>query len=210
VVTAGLAHEQTLSEPAPAKQTPRLTAAEGIDQGDRARPGATQTSRGPSDTFRLAAGEHLVSARSASQGTMPFADTTVLSADALVEQVLARNPSLTEMVAAYQVASARYPQVTSLDDPMFGVTVGPETIAPDDKGGEFAYRLEASQKYPWPGKLKLRGEYALAEARAASGDVDDMRLQLVESTKTAFYDYYLVARALAVNDETLQRLGEFH
>jgi len=92
---------------------------------------------------------------------------------------------------------------------MFGLTVGPGTIAPDDKGTEFAYRLEASQKYPWPGKLKLRGENALAEARAASGDVDDMRLQLVESAKTAFYDYYLVARALAVNEETLQRLGEF-
>jgi cobalt-zinc-cadmium efflux system outer membrane protein len=140
---------------------------------------------------------------------MPFAEASVLTADALVEQVLARNPSLTQMVAAWRAASARYPQVTSLDDPMFGVTVGPETIAPEDKGVEFAYRLEASQKYPWPGKLKLRGENALAEARAASGDVDDMRLQLVESAKTAFYDYYLVARAQAVNEETLERLGEF-
>jgi outer membrane protein TolC len=129
--------------------------------------------------------------------------------DALVEQVLARNPSLAQMTAAWQAASARYPQVTSLDDPMVAGTVGPETISPDDKGVEFAYRLEISQKYPWPGKRQLRGENALAEARAAGNDVDDMRLQLIESAKAAFYDYYLVGRALSVNEETLERLEEF-
>lgn len=132
-----------------------------------------------------------------------------ISVDVLVEQVLARNPSLAEMVAAWQAASARYPQVTSLDDPMFGATIGPETFAPDDQGVEFAYRLEISQKFPWPGKLKLRGDNALAEARAAQDNVDDMRLQLIESAKTAFYDYYLVGRALAVNKETLERLSQF-
>src|SRR5262245_7696603 len=43
-----------------------------------------------------------------------------LSIDALVEQVLARNPSLAQMTAAYEAASARNPQAISLDDPMFG------------------------------------------------------------------------------------------
>jgi outer membrane protein TolC len=113
------------------------------------------------------------------------------------------------MTAAWQAASARYPQVTSLEDPMFGGTVGPGTIGPDDPGVEFAYRVEISQKLPYPGKLKLRGENALAEASAAARDVDDMRLQLTESARTAFYDYYLVDRALAVNDESLRLLREF-
>ena len=139
----------------------------------------------------------------------PLGAGGVLSAESLVEQVLARNPSLAQMMAAWQAASARYPQVTSLDDPMFAATVGPETISPDDNGVEFAYRLEVSQKYPWPGKRQLRGENALAEARAAGNDVGDMRLQLVESAKSAFYDYYLVGRALAVNEETLERLAQF-
>jgi outer membrane protein TolC len=134
---------------------------------------------------------------------------TELTEEALVEQVLARNPSLAQMVAAWQAASARYPQVTSLEDPMFEATIGPGTIAPDDPGVEFAYRLEISQKLPYPGKLKLRGENALAEASAAGRDVDDMRLQLVESARTAFYDYYLVDRALEVNDESLLLLRDF-
>ena len=49
--------------------------------------------------------------------------------DVLVEQVLARNPTLAQMVAAWQAASARYPQVTSLDDPVFGGTMAPASIA---------------------------------------------------------------------------------
>jgi outer membrane protein TolC len=130
-----------------------------------------------------------------------------LSAEALAEQVLARNPSLAQMVAAWKAASARYPQVTSLDDPMFGATVGPATVGSPKV--EFAYRVELSQKYPWPGKLKLRGDNALATASAAGQDVEDMRLQLVESAKAAFAEYYLVGRALAVNDETVQRLTQF-
>jgi outer membrane protein TolC len=36
-----------------------------------------------------------------------------------------------------------------------------------------------------------------------------MRLQLVESARTAFYDYYLVDRAIGVNEEGLQLLREF-
>jgi outer membrane protein TolC len=132
-----------------------------------------------------------------------------LSVDALIKQVLARNPTLAQMIAAWQAASARYPQVTSLEDPVFAATIGPGTIAADDRGVEFAYRLEISQKLPFPGKLRLRGDNALAEASAAGQDVDDMRLQLVESARTAFYDYFLVERALEVNENGLTLLRDF-
>jgi outer membrane protein TolC len=138
-----------------------------------------------------------------------FGDAPELSAQTVVEQVLARNPSLAQTEAAWQAAQARYPQVTSLDDPMFAATVGPGTVAPDDPGIHFAYRLEISQKYPWPGKLHLRGENALAEARAAGNEVEDTRLRLVESARTAFSDYYLVGRALEVNAANLRLLERF-
>lgn len=150
------------------------------------------------------------SASAVSATDSPFTgDEPELSVDALIEHVLARNPALAQMAAAWQATSARYPQVTSLEDPMFGATIGPGTFGPDDPGIEFAYRLEISQKLPFPGKLKLRGDNALAEASAAGLDVDDMRLQLAESARMAFYDYYLVDRALEVNDESLRLLREF-
>ena len=129
-----------------------------------------------------------------------------LSIDVLVSQVLAHNPSLAQMVAAWQAASARYPQVTSLEDPMVTGKLGPGSFGANNVN--FAYMVEASQnKLPFPAKLRLRGQGALAETGAAELDVRDMRLQLIESAQTAFFEYYLVERALEVNDESLKLLA---
>jgi outer membrane protein TolC len=138
---------------------------------------------------------------------LPFAGLKELSAESLVQEVLARNPSLAQMAAAWQAASARYPQVTSLEDPMFGAQVAPGAFGSNTVEG--GYRLEISQKYLWCGKLALRGANALAEASAAGNTVEDTRLQLVEAARMAFYDYYLVARALEVNEEGLKLLHQF-
>lgn len=136
----------------------------------------------------------------------PLAEADELSAEALIEQVLARNPTLAQMNAAWQAATARYPQVTSLDDPNFGAIIGPASIGSNEV--DFAYRIEASQRIPFCGKLGLRGQSALAEAAAAGHDVGDTKLQLIESTKVAFYDYFLIHRAIAVNEESLELLKE--
>src|SRR5207245_5064253 len=77
-----------------------------------------------------------------------FGQSPELAVDALVEQVLTRNPSVAQMAAVWQAASARYPQVTSLDDPMFAVTLGPASFGSSNVNP--AYRLEISQKYPFP------------------------------------------------------------
>lgn len=137
----------------------------------------------------------------------PVAAMTELTADAVVGQVLARNPTLAQMAAAYAAAAARYPQVTSRDDPMLGISAAPGAWGSNQVNG--GYRLEASQKFPFPGKLELRGASALAEARAAGNEVEDTRLQLTEAAASAFFDYYAVERALDVNRESLRLLGEF-
>ena len=49
---------------------------------------------------------------------------------------------------------------------MFGAGLAPASIGSNDV--EFGYRVEVSQKYPFPGKLRLRGESELAEASAAA------------------------------------------
>jgi outer membrane protein TolC len=125
-----------------------------------------------------------------------------LSLEALVADVLARNPSLAQMIAAWQAASARYPQVTSLQDPMLGTKLGPGSFGSNKV--DFAYMAEVSQNIPFPGKLALRGDNALAEAMAAGHDVEDVRLQLIESIEKAFYEYYLIERSLEVNTESLK------
>src|SRR6516162_6628060 len=48
----------------------------------------------------------------AAAAPVPLAELTELSADAVVEQVLSRNPSLEQMAAALRAEEARYPQAT--------------------------------------------------------------------------------------------------
>ncbi|MEO2089936.1 MAG: hypothetical protein ABGY75_10625, partial [Gemmataceae bacterium] len=99
-----------------------------------------------------------------------------LTADAVVAQVLARNPTVAQMAAAVQMAQARYPQVTSLDDPVFSSWVAPASLG-SNKVNDSA-RFEVSQKFPFPGKRSLRGEVVQAQTAAAGYDLEDTKLQL--------------------------------
>lgn len=139
--------------------------------------------------------------------TPAFAGAAEVTAEQVVAEVLARNPTVAQMTAAWQAASARYPQVTSLDDPRFGAAFAPASI--DRPNMDFGYSLEVSQALPYPGKRQLRGRAALHEAAAAGAEVDDVRLQLAEAARTAFAEYFLAERATEVNEENLRLLREF-
>ncbi|NUQ62168.1 MAG: TolC family protein, partial [Pirellulales bacterium] len=130
-----------------------------------------------------------------------------LSLEQLVREVQARNPSLEAMAAAWRAAAARYPQVVSLEDPMFSFMLATDNVGANE--GESGYELEISQKVPWFGKRRLRGQQALAEADAARNEIGDTRLQLQEAARIAFYNYYLAGRLAAVNADTARLLDEF-
>jgi cobalt-zinc-cadmium efflux system outer membrane protein len=136
-----------------------------------------------------------------------FAGKGELAVDALVEAVLARNPTLAQKEAAWEAARARYPQAISLDDPFLQGGATPSLFG--GQGLHGGWQATLSQKYPWPGKLQLRGERTRMEARAAANDIEDVRLRLIESARIAFYDYYLVYRALAINAEAIRLVKEF-
>jgi outer membrane protein, heavy metal efflux system len=129
----------------------------------------------------------------------PLGVDGVLSLERLVEQVQARNPSVRAATEAWRAAAERYPQVVSLDDPMFGFM----------QGLDMGYMVEAAQKIPWPGKRQLRGEAADAEANAARYGIADTELRLSEAAGLAFCDYFQAARELEVSAETVELLAHF-
>ena len=141
------------------------------------------------------------------QPASPFAGQTQLSLAALRHAVLQRNPTITAMQHAWQAAVERRPQMSSLDDPTFSYALAPATIGSSRL--DFGQRFELSQRFPWPGTLRLRGEVAQSEAQAASEDLKTVRLQLIEATQHAFYDYYFVERAIDINRVNQDLLLEF-
>jgi len=131
----------------------------------------------------------------------------VLDMKLLVAEVLARNPSVEAMIAAWQAAAARYPQEVALEDPMFDSAVGPDSWGEPEFSS--AYMVMASQKFPWPGKRRLRGRIACFEAAAAASDVDALRLELAETAKLAYLEYYTAHRQLALNDDNGRQLRQY-
>jgi outer membrane protein, heavy metal efflux system len=142
--------------------------------------------------------------RPVSDADDPFAGAAELPLDRLIAEVEARNPSLQAVSEAWRAAAQRYPQVVSLDDPMFGFMVSPPGLGPE--GG---FMVEASQKIPWACKRGLRGSVAQAEADAARGDIGQTRLMLAEAAQMAFFDYYLAHRELEVNADTAALVRQF-
>jgi outer membrane protein TolC len=111
------------------------------------------------------------------------------------------------MRASAAAAAARYPQETSLDDPVFGFTTAPGSIG--STNANYAARVEISQKFLYPGKRGLKGTAARAAAAAAAEDVEDARLQLIEAARSALADYYLAARESELVAENIKLLREF-
>jgi len=137
--------------------------------------------------------------RSLESGRAVFADHETLDRRSLVESVLERNPNIAVARQARRAAIARYPQATSLDDPMLGIGAAPLSFGSHQV--DAASRFELSQRFPFPGKRRLRGEAALSEAEASGEDLETLRLELATLACQLFDDYTFAARALEINEE---------
>ena len=136
-----------------------------------------------------------------------FAGYRELPLPVLVNMVLARHPSVSSAIAAWRAAAARYPQAVSFADPLLDTMMGPGTLGSPNV--DFAWVVQGRQTIPWYGKRQLRGNVVQHEARAAMQQVGDVRLQLAQITKQAYYEYYLAHRQLELNRDNRQALDTF-
>lgn len=125
----------------------------------------------------------------------------------LIQTVLERNPGIEAAHHAWQAALERYPQATTLGDPMLSYRLAPQSIG--DSDARLGQVLTVSQRFPYPGRLELQGEIAQAEADAAYERLQTASLDLGTLASLLFDDYYLVHRAIEVNEEHIQLVEEF-
>lgn len=133
--------------------------------------------------------------------------------DELIKEALAKNPAI--QAAERRVAALRHrvPQAKTLPDPK--VSVGwAGNIAPFDvqEGDPSSYRgITAMQEFPYPGKLKLRGQIADREVEAAYWEYTATSRRVVADVKAAYYDYYFVEKAIEItlkNKDLLEKLAK--
>ena len=137
----------------------------------------------------------------------PLSALDRLDRETVIRAVIERNPSIEAARQAWEVAREREPQLASLGDPTISYGFAPLSIGAGDV--RYGQIIGLSQRFPYPGKLGLRGEVARFEAEAARHDYEAVRLQLATVASLLFDDYYFVDRALEINTEHIRLLQSF-
>ena len=111
------------------------------------------------------------------------------------------NPGLEAAFNRWKAALERTPQVKALPDPKFNYLYYVQEV--ETRVGPQRHGLGIAQVFPWFGKLKLRGDVATEAAHAARKRYDVAKLKLFFKVKDAYYEYYYLAKSVAVTKENI-------
>lgn len=129
-----------------------------------------------------------------------------LTIEKAVEIALMNNPDLNSIKERVKESAEKYPQAISFDDPVLSIGIYPSTIV--SSNSDFSYKVGLAQRFPYPGKLALKGKIALKEAEAELGDFRSARLELILSVKSSYLALFYIYRAIEINGEERRILDE--
>ena len=125
----------------------------------------------------------------------------------VIDEALRANPELQSAKLRWDAASERILQEKALDDPVVGFTYFGEQV--QTRIGEKQAGVMASQKIPFYGKLRLKGEIARNEAKASGGRYRTLERVIVAKGKSAFYELYWADKSIGINKENRDLLRGF-
>jgi outer membrane protein TolC len=116
---------------------------------------------------------------------------------------LGQNPDIQAARKQMESLAHQVPVAASLQDPKLGVTIFPEQV--QTAAGQQEFALNASQQFPWRGKLGARAELAEQRTNVARAKLAAVELSTIAKVKRAYYELYFIQQAIAVTktDQTL-------
>jgi cobalt-zinc-cadmium efflux system outer membrane protein len=132
-----------------------------------------------------------------------YADEVTLNE--LISEALKNSPEI--LASQSRAAASRYriPQAKSLPDPMVMFGYQNEGFNKYSYGDELMsqWMFSASQMFPFPGKLPLKGEMASREAEGQEKSYESTRLRTVLKVKELYYDLFLAYKDIdLIKDRT--------
>lgn len=134
------------------------------------------------------------------------ASDEALNLQDLIDESLKSNHEILVSESSVAVSGYKIPQVKSLPDPLF--TFGYQ----NDGFGQYTYgksdqawwMFSASQMFPFPGKLSLKGEVAAQEAESLKSSYREIKLMTIEKVKELYYDLFLAYKDIdLIRDRTI-------
>jgi cobalt-zinc-cadmium efflux system outer membrane protein len=131
----------------------------------------------------------------------------------LLNEAEQNNPQIAAARLGWESAKQIPSQVSTLPDPQFTVqqvNVGSPRPFAGYTNSDFAYfGLGISQDFPYPGKLRLRGEMAKREADVAQQQYESIRRSIAAEIKVAYFQLSYLSKTLGIlesDGELLQQV----
>lgn len=129
----------------------------------------------------------------------------------LVQEALARNPEIQAARSQWEASVEQVPQATTLPDPTFGVQLW--NVPQNGNLGTSVTRTQntiytLSQKFPFPGKLPLKGEIASRTAGVTEQALRAKERGLVARLKQAYLQLFFAHKDLQVHHEHVDLLKQ--
>ena len=118
----------------------------------------------------------------------------------LIDEALKNNHDL--ILSGLKVSTSKYkiPQVQSLPDPMFMFgyqNEGYDRYTYGEMQGA-QWMFSASQMFPFPGKLSLKGEMALRDSESLKALYESAKLATIARIKELYYDLFLTHKNIGL------------
>ena len=130
----------------------------------------------------------------------------------LLDQAEKHNPQIEAARQGWQAAKQVPTQVSTLPDPQFNVqqfSVGSPRPFAGYTNSNFAYiGLGVSQDFPYPGKLRLKGEIAKRDADVSQQQYESVRRSVLAGVKAAYYQLAYLSKTLGILESDGQLLEQ--
>lgn len=115
-----------------------------------------------------------------------------LNLQELIDEALQKSPEILAFQSRVEASKYRIPQAKSLPDPMFMFGYQNEGFKKYTYGKEIMawWMFSASQMFPFPGKLSLKGEMASKDAESLQASYDSLRLKIRSRVTELYYDLF--------------------
>jgi len=130
----------------------------------------------------------------------------------LLAEASQNNPQIQAARQAWEAAKEIPSQVSTRPDPQITVqqvNVGSPRPFAGYTNSDFAYLgLGFSQDFPYPGKLRLRGEIAKRDAESAQLQFEAVRRSVLANVKAEYFQLAYLSKTLAILESDGQLLGQ--
>ena len=130
----------------------------------------------------------------------------------LINEAIEHNPGIIAAQKRLNAAKTKISQAKSLDDPTIRIGSYDMSNNPVNINGQtemLQQRYGVSQKIPFPGKLRIRGEVAVEESNIVEKELQAKTQEITALVKSAFYELYYINHSIDITDENRDILRNF-